>query len=406
MTPAGSGKPLGPPTAGEPAGVPPAWGDPAPAAGDDRRGASVALSGWTLPPSLVRPVPRAPASCGLARAVESWSASCRVTSFGSSPRTWAADDTSRSVRSAAVGMASTFCRCPICTATSAFMPGRSRPSGLGMFTSTANIVTFCDTVDCGSILSTVPWKGRLEYASTVMVTGIPGWTLPMSVSSTSACTSTVLRSAIWSSTVPPETSRTADVITAPASTFLARMVPSTAASTLQSVRASWALCRPACARTSWARALASARAKLSWSCSLSTPEANIWSARRFCAAAFAACACATSRSAWAWLNAVVGSRRSTFTSVSPRCTMSPVSTRISRIWPDARDFTSTIWIGWTEPLASADTTMSRRVTVWGSYSTMGAGFLQAPSATASAARARGWRRVLIATGLPMPCPGR
>ncbi len=221
-------------------------------------------------------------------------------------------------------------------------------------------------MDCGSILRTVPWNGRLGYASTVIVTFIPGCTFPMSVSSTSACTSTVLRSAIWIRTVPPDTSCTAEVMTAPASTFLVKMVPSTGASTLQSVSASCALCSPASARTSCARALASARLRLSWSCSLRTPDANIWSARFFWAAAFAACAWATSRSAWAWLNAVVGSRRSTFTSVSPRCTMSPVSTRISRIVPEARDFTSTIWIGWMEPLASADTTMSRRVTGCGS----------------------------------------
>ena len=88
-----------------------------------------------------------------------------------------------------------------------------------MFTNTGNIVTFWFCVACGSIFKTVPWNGRFGYASTVMVTGSPACTFPMSVSSTIDCTCTVSRFAIWNSTVPPPTSRAGLEITIPCSTF-------------------------------------------------------------------------------------------------------------------------------------------------------------------------------------------
>ena len=44
---------------------------------------------------------------------------------------------------------------------------------------------------------------------------------------------------------------------------------------------------------------------------------------------------------------------------SPRWTIWPVSTLMSRISPEALDFTSTTVSGWTVPEARAETTMSR-----------------------------------------------
>ena len=60
-----------------------------------------------------------------------------------SPSTCAAEATSRWVRSAALGTASTLSRWPTWISTSVFMPGRSSPSRLSIRTSTGNIVTFC-----------------------------------------------------------------------------------------------------------------------------------------------------------------------------------------------------------------------------------------------------------------------
>ena len=59
--------------------------------------------------------------------------------------------TSESARSAAVGTAGTPSRLAIWISTSAFMPGFSSPPRLAILMSTANIVTFCSTIACGSI---------------------------------------------------------------------------------------------------------------------------------------------------------------------------------------------------------------------------------------------------------------
>ena len=64
------------------------------------------------------------------------------------------------VRNAVLGTASTCRRSATWTSTSAFIPGLSRCPRLKMFTSTGNIVTFCCTWAWGSILSTLPVKGR------------------------------------------------------------------------------------------------------------------------------------------------------------------------------------------------------------------------------------------------------
>ena len=142
------------------------------------------------------------------------------------------------------------------TSTSAFMPGRSSPCSLAIRISTGNIVTFWVVCDCGSILRTLPSNGRFGYASTVIVARIPGWILPMSVSSTSVRTCTSLRSAIRSSTVPPETSRVAEAITWPRSTLFWMIVPVIGARTLVSSSWSRAVCSARSARTCCARALA------------------------------------------------------------------------------------------------------------------------------------------------------
>ena len=125
-----------------------------------------------------------------------------------------------------------------------------------MRTRTGNTVTFCSVWACGSILSTVPSKVRLGYASTVTVARCPGWTLPTSVSSTSVRTCTSFRSAILSSVVPPLTLDVAEAITVPRSTSFSMIVPVIGART--SASSSWilALSTDTCARTTAAFALA------------------------------------------------------------------------------------------------------------------------------------------------------
>src|SRR5205823_4366665 len=83
------------------------------------------------------------------------------------------------------------------------MPGRSRCAGLETAMSTGNMVTFCTTCPCGRIFATVPWNGRLGYASTLTVAGIPAWTRATSVSATTAESWTLSRHAILRMTVPP-----------------------------------------------------------------------------------------------------------------------------------------------------------------------------------------------------------
>src|SRR5690606_22824881 len=67
-----------------------------------------------------------------------------------------------------------------------------------------------------------------------------------------------------------------------------------------------------------------------------------------------------SRSALAWSNWFCTSRVSSCTMSAPGFTRVPVSTGISVIWPEARDFTSTTLIGSMMPVASAWTTIVRR----------------------------------------------
>src|SRR5439155_854047 len=94
----------------------------------DRRRLAVAQRADGAAPSVVprwavSPPKRAGGAAG---AAASWA----CTSLGSRPSTWAAEATSRWVRSAEFGIASTPWRWPTCTSTSAFMPGFSRCSGL------------------------------------------------------------------------------------------------------------------------------------------------------------------------------------------------------------------------------------------------------------------------------------
>ena len=121
------------------------------------------------------------------------------------PSIFALTVTSVSARSAAVGTAATESRVAIRIFTSAFIPGLSNPSRFAILMSTENIVTFCSTTACGSTLSTTPSNGWFGYAATVTFVGMPGWTLPMSVSSTRVRICTFVRSAICISVVPPLT---------------------------------------------------------------------------------------------------------------------------------------------------------------------------------------------------------
>ena len=96
-----------------------------------------------------------------ARVTLSEAASWRCTSAGSSPSTEAAEATSRWVRRVELETARTSRRSPTWISTSAFIPGRSSPSRLAIRTMTGNIVTFWEDSAWGSILATVPSKGRL-----------------------------------------------------------------------------------------------------------------------------------------------------------------------------------------------------------------------------------------------------
>jgi hypothetical protein len=136
------------------------------------------------------------------------------------------------------------------------------------------MVTFCSTVACGSILSTLPSKRRSGYASTVMVAGSPGLTLPMSVSSIRVRICTVSRFAMVKSTVPPPTSLVGEEITVPSSTFLLMMVPSTDARSRVSSIWSRAFSRSVCARTTCALAVTYDRRASSYSDSVMAWDLN------------------------------------------------------------------------------------------------------------------------------------
>ncbi len=246
---------------------------------------------------------------------------------------------------AAFGTATTSSRRAIRTWTSAFIPGLSRPSGLSSRTSTGNIVTFCSTTACGSILRTVPAKVRLGYASTVTWAGSPALIWPMSVSSTSVRTCISVRSAIWKRVVPPEMFWLADWMIWPTSTLFWMIVPSSGARIVTSLIRSRASSRFVCALTNCERAFATSNSVFSNSCSVITLAARSSSERRRWASAVASRARATSRSASACASAFRTSRGSTSARSAPRSTKSPVSTWICRISPLALDLTSTIRIG-------------------------------------------------------------
>ena len=118
------------------------------------------------------------------------------------------------------------------------------------------MVTFCCTVACGSTFSTKPSNGRFGYASTVIVVRRPGWTLAMSVSSTSERICTVSRFAILNSTVPPPTSVVGEEITVPSSTFFVMIVPASGARSFVSFMRSRAFSRSDLALMTLALALA------------------------------------------------------------------------------------------------------------------------------------------------------
>src|SRR2546430_7946798 len=78
---------------------------------------------------------------------------------------------------------------------------------------------------------------------------------------------------------------------------------------------------------------------------------NSASLRLSCAVAFSRCAWATLRFAWAWVRLLRGMRGSILARSVPLLTSSPVWTGISRISPEAFDFTLSVRIGWIAPEA-------------------------------------------------------
>src|SRR5256885_16658380 len=94
---------------------------------------------------------------------------------------------------------------------------------------------------------------------------------------------------------------------------------------------------------------------------------NSASLRLSCAVAFARWAWAALRFAWAWVRLLRGMRGSILARSVPLLTSSPVWTGISRISPEAFDFTLSVRIGWIAPEAVAVTTMSRRATGTSEY---------------------------------------
>src|SRR2546425_7368927 len=92
------------------------------------------------------------------------------------------------------------------------------------------------------------------------------------------------------------------------------------------------------------------------------------SLRLSCAVALSSWALATARLASACVRSFRGMRGSIFASSCPFLTSSPVCTGMSRISPEALDFTLRVRIGWIAPEADGETTMSRCATGTFSYS--------------------------------------
>src|SRR5437879_11819764 len=112
---------------------------------------------------------------------------------------------------------------------------------------------------------------------------------------------------------------------------------------------------------------------------------NSASLRLSCAVAFSRCAWATLRFAWAWVRLLRGMRGSILARSVPLLTSSPVWTGISRISPEAFDFTLSVRIGWIAPEAVPVTTMPRRATGIREYAGADSTLWQeAPPATAAA----------------------
>jgi hypothetical protein len=229
-----------------------------------------------------------------------------------------------------------------------------------MFTKTGNAVTFCTTCACGPTFRTLPSNARLGNASTVMVTGSPGCTLPMSVSNTMAESWTVSRLAILRMTVPPP--RVGLEITVPCTAFSWRIEPVIGARTCVSSIASLAVWRLASASVTAAAATDWLSLVASYSVSAMDCDRYRASLRLSWAVAVCSCARALSSLACASVRFWRGMRGSIRASSWPFLTSSPVWTRISMISPHAFDFTLNVRIGWITPEALAVTTMSRRST--------------------------------------------
>src|SRR5258706_10607822 len=322
-----------------------------------------------------RPAPQRPARAA------PWRWICARSESASRPSAAATVGSSRTVRTASSGTASTPERSSIEIVTSPFMPGSSRPFSLLIAIRTGNIVTACWITAWGWILTTSPWNGRLGKASTVKVAVCPGLTLPMSVSPTSACIWTRLRSAILSRVVPPLAEEGADAMTRPLVTSCSMTVPAEGARTV----ASWSAWR-AISRSEWARAsedcaLAKASTALSCWSAVSTSWLNSSSARFFAAPVISTSAWAALSAASDWLYWFCTVTASIWASRSPALTTEPSSTGMLRICPDALDLISTTSTGSTVPVASTVCAMSRVVNASEAITTAGArGVLKCPMA--------------------------
>ena len=284
-------------------------------------------------------------------------------------------------------MSRAFGRSATRISTSAFIPGLSRPPRLSIITITANMVTFCCTSACGSILSTMPAKVRPGNASTVTVAVRSAEICPTSVSSTSVRTCISARLAIMKRVVPPDTFCDADWMTCPSSTFFWMMVPAMGARMVTSLRRSSASSMLVVALTRFACAFAKSRLADSCSCSVITPDSRSRRERSSWAVEISTRACATFRSASVWLKSLRTSRGSISASSAPGASSSPVSTCRRRISPEALDLTSTVRTGSIRPVASATRRRSSRragIVVRPGASSTASAPLQA--ATASSAR--------------------
>ena len=181
----------------------------------------------------------------------------------------------------------------------------------------------------------------------------------MSVSSTRVRTCTRDRSAIVSNAVPPLALLVGDEITVPRCTDCWMTMPVMGARTSVSPIEILAFSSAMPSRTTEALACATARVACSSSCCVTARAAKSSCWRFNCDRALASWALSTCSVARAVATSFSGIRLSTCSMSVPRRTTSPVWTLMSRISPDALDFTCTTVSALIAPDACAVTMMSR-----------------------------------------------